>query len=709
MSYLFFYSLFLILLNILAVSSNASEWMHSNGDFNSKNYSNLIQINENNISDLKKIWIYNSGVIGKKNTVQSTPIFTGKYLITADLKGTLHSINPLSGKLIWKNKLPTPVARRGMTYHDGVIYVPTSKGVAAINEDSGKIIEEMGRGGYFGDSILLVPPIVFQKRIYIATLFDGLKAYNIQTGEELWKKNLSNKEVAPSDGKIRIWSGFSFDEITNTLFVVTSNLGGVVGNDRNESKKDYSSSLVAINALDGNVLWSFQDIKNDLWDFDVVGPPIILDLKIKGKKIRTVIAASKTGNIMIFNVKNGKPLFDNFYKKIKVPNSDVKNVKTSKYQKIFLKPIPISKIYYNPTEDLHYNNLEEKNYLEFKLRNTKFGHYQPPSLNHDIVTFGLHGGPSWTGSSLSNKNDLIIPINQYPWFIRLYYRDKIFSKMSLYFEKTTNFFNFKINKEKNKFKKTRWANDEVQNKYLDKIYSKIPILGNNKVYGIKCSSCHGVAGQGLMENESYGDKYYPVLTGITLTNKKNNLKTLEELKYAHKYEAKFNLTLEEFNSVKSFLYKRDKFLKKLNLLAVNGKWQLFLDKNKLPASKPPWGKIISINTSTAEINWEIPFGKRNNENDSVYHGDINFGGILNIGSGIFFATGTPDEKLSAYRASDGSLLWSDLLPAAGSAPPMTFKYNNCQYIVVTATGGRFVGFKKNSDATVAYKLNKCKN
>ena len=40
---------------------------------------------------------------------------------------------------------------------------------------------------------------------------------------------------------------------------------------------------------------------------------------------------------------------------------------------------------------------------------------------------------------------------------------------------------------------------------------------------------------------------------------------------------------------------------------------------------------------------------------------------------------------------------------------MTFKYNNCQYIIATATGGRFFGFKKNADATVAYKLNECKN
>ena len=220
-----------------------------------------------------------------------------------------------------------------------------------------------------------------------------------------------------------------------------------------KNEKDYSSSLVAIDAISGEILWSFQDTNNDLWDFDVVGPPVILDLKIRNKNIRTVVAASKTGNIMIFNVRNGKPIFENFYKNIEVPDSDLKNVETSKYQKLFLRPAPISKTYFDPKKDLFYHNSEQHDYLKFKLRNTKFGNYQPPSLNNDVVTFGLHGGPSWPGSSLTNKNNLIIPINEYPWFIRLYYRDKIFSKISLYAEKINNYFNFKKTKEENKFQK----------------------------------------------------------------------------------------------------------------------------------------------------------------------------------------------------------------------------------------------------------------
>ena len=123
---------------------------------------------------------------------------------------------------------------------------------------------------------------------------------------------------------------------------------------------------------------------------------------------------------------------------------------------------------------------------------------------------------------------------------------------------------------------------------------------------------------------------------------------------------------------------------------------------------PPWGKIVSINIENGEKAWEIPFGEEK-INNKIVKGLQNFGGILNIASGIFFATGTTDENIYAYETSTGIKIWQDKLPAAGSAPPMTFKYNNCQYIIVNATGGRFFGFKKNADATIAYRLNDCKS
>lgn len=697
----------LYFLLILLISSDVfANWTHSNGNFNSTNYSELSQVNKSNISNLQKAWIYNSGSFKIKDTVQATPIFTGKHLIISTTNGEIHAINPGNGKFVWKTKLAAPAGRRGFVFNDRKIFVPTRKGVVALDANTGEILKSLGNQGYFGSDISLVPPIIFEEIIYIATLNNGVHSYNLKDGSKIWQTNISPKNIAPSDGKIRIWSGFSFDEKSKTLFIVTSNMGGIVGNDRSINQPDYSSSLVAINSNNGKIIWSFQDVKNDLWDFDIAGPPLITDINFENKKTRVVIALSKTGNVIIYDINNKKLLHQDAYELISAPSSDVKNVNTSNFQKKFVKPKVISKVFFDPKVDLDISNQEDEEYFKFKLRNAKYGNYLPPSLNNDIVTFGLHGGPSWPGFSLSaDKKDIIVTVNEYPWFIRLFYRDKVFSKISIFSNKFENLIN---SSNRNKKNNARWSNNEIKSKYADKIYSVLPILGNNEIYLSKCASCHGVAGQGFVESESFGDKYYPPLSGITLNDKVKNIKSLSALEYAHKYEMEFvKLKQNEFESLSSFLIRRDKFLNNLNLLAISGRWQLFLKKNKLPASKPPWGKIISVNISDAKVNWEIPFGEEIYK-DKKINGLQNFGGVVNIGSNIFFATGATDEKIYAFDVTNGDKIWEDILPAAGSAPPMTFEFNGCQYIVVNATGGRFFGFKKNLDATVAYKLNTCK-
>ena len=135
-----------------------------------------------------------------------------------------------------------------------------------------------------------------------------------------------------------------------------------------------------------------------------------------------------------------------------------------------------------------------------------------------------------------------------------------------------------------------------------------------------------------------------------------------------------------------------------------------LDSNGYPASTPPWGGIASVDMNTGDLKWKIPFGKRFNKKQNVVSiGDKNFGGVLSTSSDIFFATGTPDEMARAFSSENGNLIWERKLPFAGSAPPMTYIYNGCQYVVFTATGGQFVGFGNKGDATVAYKLDTCSN
>ena len=47
------------------------------------------------------------------------------FIIISDLDGNIHALNPESGNLIWKKKLPLPAGRRGFSFKDGFINIIT--------------------------------------------------------------------------------------------------------------------------------------------------------------------------------------------------------------------------------------------------------------------------------------------------------------------------------------------------------------------------------------------------------------------------------------------------------------------------------------------------------------------------------------------------------------------------------------------------------
>ena len=96
--------------------------------------------------------------------------------------------------------------------------------------------------------------------------------------------------------------------------------------------------------------------------------------------------------------------------------------------------------------------------------------------------------------------------------------------------------------------------------------------------------------------------------------------------------------------------------------------------------------------NNCKINWRIPFGEYEEltKKNIPLTGTVNFGGVTATAGNLVFATGTVDNKVRAYRATDGKELWSYKMKYLGSSPPTIFEYNNDQYILVVATGSQTI-------------------
>ena len=745
----------LILLFCVSSLVYSTEWNHSSGSYKSERYVSEDQINSKNIKDLEVIWKYSSGSPGH---IQSSPIYTGTKVISISSK-SIFALDPVNGSLIWEVQLEDNIfGVKGITFSKEPIpkiFVPTGKfgrGVVEIDESSGKIL------GYFDSGLTVVPPIIHDGKVIIATIEDGITAFDLYSREQIWHLSLEKNEV-----KSGVWSGFSFDVDTQLAYAVTGSNGGLMGWYRTEPTLD--NSLIAFNVKTGEIEWIFQHIKHDLWDLDVVSNPIIFTLKKDNVETKAVLTLSKTGDIILLNALNGEPIHENSFEMISVEKSDIPREKTSPFQRKILVPESFSSTYIDLDNDFNHLDVENKIYIKQKLRHATSGIFLPPSLNKDILQYGIHGGASWPGGSIdfsSENPSLIVPFNRDPWILRAYYTDKVNRLVTVLLSKYKSLKSLTqsstvdaeeiyqercascherghapsrgalgtmsteaiysaltegimVSQAKNlstesKKELAKHLGPEQQ-ELADKIFTSLPFVPKNNVYKENCSSCHGLSRRGSYENEPEGDKIYPPLVGVSLTDKNSFVINFDKVKSLHEYfNISYNISEGEHRSIFNEFSDYDARLNRFGLLSSRGLWQLLLDKNGYPATKPPWGGIAKTDLVTGKQLWSIPFGSRiDQENNIVANGDKNAGGVLSTGSGLIFATGTPDPKVYAYD-SEGNLIWFDVISFAGSAPPMSYTHNGCQFVLFTATGAKWFAFdlREDGDELIAYKLKNCK-
>ena len=71
----------------------------------------------------------------------------------------------------------------------------------------------------------------------------------------------------------------------------------------------YANSIVALRAATGEVVWHFQTVHHDLWDYDNASPPALTTVRVNGRMIDVVVQATKTGMLFVLDRATGTPVF----------------------------------------------------------------------------------------------------------------------------------------------------------------------------------------------------------------------------------------------------------------------------------------------------------------------------------------------------------------------------------------------------------------
>jgi quinoprotein glucose dehydrogenase len=449
----------------IAMDGPIATWPAYGNDKGGTRYSPLTQITKENVRYLRKAWEYHTGDVsdgtGKvesQTAFEATPILANGKLYVSTPFNRVIALDPETGKELWAydpkidltGDYANQLTSRGVTYwedstaggaHPKRIFAGTNDArLIALDADTGKPCEDFGASGtidlkkgvgnilWLGEYQVTSPPTVSRDLVITGSAVSDnsrinapsgvVRAFDARTGEQRWSWDLSppaeakKGELSTSDAGYllsspNVWAQMTVDDERDLLFLPTGNpTPDFFGGMRNGSDY-YGSSVVALKASTGEVVWHFQTVHHDLWDYDVPCQPTLAHVVRDGKEIPVVIQATKMGLIFVLNRETGEPIFP--VEERPVPQTNVPGEYTSPTQPFPVKPAPLiaHKISAEDAWGLTGSMQKEAHDLVAALHNE--GIYTPPRVNEGILNLpGSAGGTNWGGVAVDPQKQILV-------------------------------------------------------------------------------------------------------------------------------------------------------------------------------------------------------------------------------------------------------------------------------------------------------------
>lgn len=298
-----------------------TDWVSFNRRLDGVRYSELDQINAENVGDLEeacRVRVSGAGPFA------SGLILAGGALYFTASRATM-AINPKTCDVIWKSlykpeQKEVLLQNRGPAYLDGMIFRGTGDArLIAYDAETGSEMWRETLGDPAMGEYVSAAPIGWNGMIFIGIaggdrgIQGRMMAFDAKTGKKLWTFNTIpspgefGSETWPGEtwkrGGGGTWTSYTLDTATGELFVPVANPAPDLNPAVRRGDNLYSNSVLVLDARTGQRLWHYQTIKNDSHDYGV-SPAAVL---VPGKGGPGFVAqASKDGFVYLIDRKTHK-------------------------------------------------------------------------------------------------------------------------------------------------------------------------------------------------------------------------------------------------------------------------------------------------------------------------------------------------------------------------------------------------------------------
>ena len=324
--------------SVLAETAKPEQWAIQTGDYANTRYSELDQINRDNVGDLRVAWTFSTGVLRGH---EGSPLVIGDIMyVHTPFPNNVFALDLANdGKILWRyepQQDPEVIAvmccdtvNRGVAYADGMILLhQADTTLVALDAKTGEVKWQVKNGDpAIGETnTATVLPVKDKVIVGISGGEYGVRghvtAYNLADGSMAWRAYSTGPDaemlVDPektthlgkpigADSSLNSWEGdqwkigggttwgwYSYDPELDLIYYGTGNPSTWNPSQRPGDNR-WSMTIMARDPDDGMAKWFYQKTPHDEWDFDGVNENILVDKEVDGQMRKLLVNFDRNG------------------------------------------------------------------------------------------------------------------------------------------------------------------------------------------------------------------------------------------------------------------------------------------------------------------------------------------------------------------------------------------------------------------------------
>ncbi|MCP1200647.1 lanthanide-dependent methanol dehydrogenase XoxF5 [Notoacmeibacter sp. MSK16QG-6] len=330
---------------------DANQWVIQTGDYTNQRYSELSDINKDNVGDLQVAWTFSTGVLRGH---EGSPLVIGDVMyVHTPFPNVVYALDLNNdGKVIWKYEpkqdadvIPVmccDTVNRGVAYGDGKIFLhQADTTLVALDAKTGEVAWSVKNGDpAIGETnTATVMPVKDKVIVGISGGEFGVRgsvtAYNMSDGSLAWrgysmgpdsdtlmdpeKTTHLGKPVGKDSGTATwegdqwkigggtTWGWYSYDPDLNLVYYGTGNPSTWNPSQRPGDNR-WSMTIFARDVDTGMAKWVYQMTPHDEWDFDGINEMILTDQEIDGQMRKLLTHFDRNGLAYTMDRESGELL-----------------------------------------------------------------------------------------------------------------------------------------------------------------------------------------------------------------------------------------------------------------------------------------------------------------------------------------------------------------------------------------------------------------